>query len=33
MVVMLLIVWLDLGSSYLSAAIQAVYLWMAGLFF
>ena len=33
MVVMLLIVWLDLGSSYLSAAILSVYQWMAGLFF
>ena len=33
MVIMLLIVWLDLGSSYLSAAILTVYQWMAGLFF
>lgn len=33
MLVLLLIVWLDLGGSYLSNAIQAVYLWMAGLFF
>ncbi len=33
MLVLLLIVWLDLGGSYLSNAIQAVYLWIAGLFF
>ena len=31
--VLLLLVWLDLGGSYLSNAIQTVYLWMAGLFF
>ena len=33
MVVLLLIMWLDIGGSYLSNAIYAVYLWMAGLFF
>lgn len=33
MLLLLLIVWLDLGGSYLTNAIQAVYLWMAGLFF
>lgn len=33
MLVLLLIVWLDLGGSYLSNAIRSVYLWMAGLFF
>lgn len=33
MLVLLLIVWLDLGGSYLSNAIETVYLWMAGLFF
>lgn len=33
MLALLLIVWLNLGGSYLSNAIQAVYLWMAGLFF
>lgn len=33
MLVLLLLVWLDLGGSYLSNAIQTVYLWMAGLFF
>lgn len=33
MVVLLLLVWLDVGGSYLSNAIYTVYLWMAGLFF
>lgn len=33
MAVLLLIVWLDIGGSYLSNAIYTVYLWMAGLFF
>lgn len=33
MAVLLLLVWLDVGSSYLSNAIYAVYSWMAGLFF
>ena len=33
MLVLLVIVWLDLGGSYLSDAIEAVYLWMAELFF
>ena len=33
MLVMLLIVWLDLGGSYLSTAILAVYQWMVGIFF
>lgn len=33
MAVLLLLVWLDVGGSYLSNAIYEVYLWMAGLFF
>ena len=33
MLVLLLVVWLDIGGSYLSNAIYTVYLWMAGLFF
>ena len=33
MLVLLLIIWLDLGGSYLSDAIRTVYEWMAGLFF
>ena len=33
MAVLLLLVWLDVGGSYLSDAIYAVYLRMAGLFF
>lgn len=33
MAVLLLLVWLDVGGSYLSNAIYAVYLRMAGLFF
>lgn len=33
MIVLLLVVWLDIGGNYLSTAIFAVYQWMAGLFF
>ena len=33
MAVLLLLVWLDVGSSALSNAIYRVFLWMAGLFF
>lgn len=33
MLAILLLVWLDVGSSYLSNAIYTVYTWMAGLFF
>ena len=33
MIVLLLVVWLDIGGNYLSSAIFAVYQWMAGLFF
>ena len=33
MLLLLAIVWLDLGGSYLSNAIGVVYQWMAGLFF
>ncbi len=33
MIVLLLVVWLDVGGNYLSDAIYRVYLWMAGLFF
>ena len=33
MLVMLAIVWLDIGGNFLSNAIAAVYAWMAGLFF
>ena len=33
MVLLLLLVWLDVGSSALSNGIYAVYQWMAGLFF
>jgi len=33
MLILLAIVWLDLGGAYLSNAIQMVYLWMAELFF
>lgn len=33
MAVLLLLVWLDVGGSYLSNAISAVFGWMAGLFF
>lgn len=33
MLVMLAIVWLDIGGNFLSRAIGTVYAWMAGLFF
>lgn len=33
MLLLLLLVWLDVGGSWLSNGIEAVYLWMAGLFF
>ena len=33
MLILLLIMWLDIGGRYLSNAIYTVYLWMAGLFF
>ena len=33
MAVLLLLVWLDVGSSALSNGIDVVYQWMAGLFF
>ena len=33
MLVLLLIVWLDIGGNFLSNAIGGVYTWMAGLFF
>ena len=33
MLVMLAIVWLDIGGNFLSRAIGTVYTWMAGLFF
>lgn len=33
MAVLLLLVWLDVGSGYLSEAIYRVFMWMAGLFF
>lgn len=33
MIVLLLLVWLDVGSSALSDGINTVYQWMAGLFF
>lgn len=33
MAILLLLVWLDVGGSYLSNAIYAVYSWMANLFF
>lgn len=33
MLVLMLIIWLDLGGSYLSDAIRTVYYWMAELFF
>ena len=33
MVVLLLLVWLDVGSGALSNAIVHVFWWMAGLFF
>lgn len=33
MPILLLLVWLDVGGGVLSRGIEAVYLWMAGLFF
>ena len=33
MLIMLAIVWLDIGGNFLSNAIGAVYTWMVGLFF
>ena len=33
MLVLLAIVWLDIGGNFLSNAIASVYEWMAGLFF
>lgn len=33
MAVLLLLVWLDVGGSYLSNAIYEVFRWMSGLFF
>ena len=33
MLILMLIIWLDLGGNYLSDAIAAVYYWMCGLFF
>lgn len=33
MLLLMLIIWLDLGGNYLSDAIAAVYYWMGGLFF
>ena len=33
LLIMMVIVWLDLGGSYLSNAILRVFLWMSGLFF
>ena len=33
MLILMLIIWLDLGGNYLSDAIAAVYYWMGGLFF
>ena len=33
MLLLMLIIWLDLGGSYLSSAIEAVYYWMIDLFF
>ena len=33
MLVLLALIWLDFGGSFLSRAIETVYLWMAGLFF
>ena len=33
MLILMLIIWLDLGGSYLTDAITAVYYWMGGLFF
>ena len=33
MLILMLIIWLDLGGNYLTDAIAAVYYWMGGLFF
>ena len=33
MLLLMLIIWLDIGGNYLSGAIEAVYYWMCGLFF
>ncbi len=33
MLLLMLVIWLDLGGNYLSNAIAAVYYWMGGLFF
>ena len=33
MLLLFVVIWLDIGSSYLTTAIQAVYYWMIGLFF
>ena len=33
MLILMLIIWLDLGGNYLTDAITAVYYWMGGLFF
>ena len=33
MILLMLIIWLDFGGSYLTSAIEAIYYWMIGLFF
>lgn len=33
MLLLFVVIWLDIGSSYLTTAIQMVYYWMIGLFF
>lgn len=33
MLLLLVVIWLDIGGSYLTSAIEAVYYWMIGLFF
>lgn len=33
MLLLLAIIWLDVGSDYLSSAIETVFLWMVGIFF
>ena len=33
MLLLMAIIWLDIGGNYLTAAIQTVYYWMVGLFF
>ena len=33
MLILMLIIWLDIGGNYLTDAIAAVYYWMGGLFF